>query len=564
MLKNLIKAVLWIFILLLLALNSSVFQCNAEAPVKILSAYGTSSSDNSKSVTDLLDLKEEGSWKPKCLDSGVDEGLFFQFTTSVFIDFIEVKFKAKQLDRSMLTFYLDGKRNVLLKKKSEQPEEEVQDNGLEYWAALKPGTNYNICRFGARGGYDFGSLKPLNTKVQSFFIKISRAEDIPEILSVRFFRKDNPKPLPVVIPKWINGKVTATSTLEPATAYNVLNLFDSQLDFAWATDGKKTTGTGESFTIVLDKPLELSGLMLWNGYQRSATHYYANSRAAKLKISLNNQKEFSLELKDKMGAQTLLFPQPADVTQLTVTITGIYPGNSYKDMVLSDLKLIDASGDIVILNTRPPAAVPGNPLLKRILDSSIANFLGWLSQQEEYHVRFENTTGDLRLRLRSNHSFVLYYHYESQVMEGNWEEQTGGIRIFGKKYTTNRKDSMYLSSEKKDPQAEIFQADIKIIDPAKLSYGDIKGYLKTILAGRGFYDVTGQINPSKPIVWRVDTKDDNSNIKGNSDEELCMGTYQFAVKHKALLLVSPLFTDLFLPSDQVSYYTQGYVIDDGP
>jgi len=86
-------------------------------PLKVISAYGTSSSKDSKPVTDLLDLKKEGSWKPNSKDAGVNEGLFFQFACPVLIDYIEVKLRAKAPSRSILTYYLDGKRNSSLNKK---------------------------------------------------------------------------------------------------------------------------------------------------------------------------------------------------------------------------------------------------------------------------------------------------------------------------------------------------------------------------------------------------------------------------------------------------------------
>lgn len=546
------------------SVNLIPFICYADTPIHIISVYGTSSSEDSKPVTDLLDLKKEGSWKPNCKDAGVNEGLFFQFVNPVLIDYIEVKLKVKNPNRSILMYYLDGKRIISLKQKQQKSNQNNQVDELEYWSLLKPQGNYFICRFGMRDGFE--SLKPLNTKIQSIFIRIAQTDEKPEIISVRFFQKNSANPLPVDIPKNFTGSVTATSTLAPTTAYNVSNLFDSQFDFAWATDGKKTTGIGESVTIDFDKSIKLSGLMLWNGYQRSSTHYYANSRASEIQISINGQKMCLFSVKDQMGVQELNFPQALEAKQLKITINKIYPGKTYKDMVLSELKLVDANGNIVILSTKPTIATYKNPLLEKMVDSAIVNYMGWLSQEQQYRLQFENTVGNLCLRIRSNHSFVLYYNYGSEVLEGNWEEQADVIRIFGKRYTTNPRDSMYLRANKEQPEVEIFQSNIKLIDSSSLTYEEMKGYLKTILAERGYYKVADQINPAKPILWRVDTKNEVSNIgdiQGTNEEQLLKRTYDFAVKQKALLLVSPLFTDLFLSTNKVDYYVQGYE-EEGP
>ena len=107
--------------------------------------------------------------------------------------------------------------------------------------------------------------------------------------------------------------------------------------------------------IRLASPLALSGIMLWNGYQRSQTHYAANARPSKLKIGINGADEFVLGPQDKSGAQRLAFPRTySEVTELKLTIEGVYPGRSYKDVVISELKLLDTQGRIVVLQT--PAA----------------------------------------------------------------------------------------------------------------------------------------------------------------------------------------------------------------
>lgn len=63
------------------------------------------------------------------------------------------------------------------------------------------------------------------------------------------------------------------------------NLFDSRYDYAWSTNGKVTSGKGESVEIKFSQTQNLTGMIVWNGYQRSEEHFKTNGRVAKMSIS---------------------------------------------------------------------------------------------------------------------------------------------------------------------------------------------------------------------------------------------------------------------------------------
>lgn len=526
---------------------------SAESPITILTAYATSTAADSQPVTSLLNPAAEGLWKPATKDYGTNEGIFIQFTAPVLLDWIEVKVK-NGANYCNLEFYLDGKQNVT--GKTRQPGAAAPADRIEYWVSYKDLGNDRLFSLGARGG-DLSKvqLAYLNARVRAVYIKVAAAKRIPELVSVRFYRQDSKAPLPLKIPKIITGSVTTSSALAPETAYGGQNLFDDKADFAWATDGKRTDGVGELISLRLDKPQDLSGLMLWNGYQRSETHYYANARPAKLVLKIDGQDEFTLPVSDRQDAQLLRFPKVfTGVKTVEIKIAGIYKGTTYRDMVISELKLLEPNDEPIVFTLPPVRINPTNKMLAEVLDISLAPcMLGILAvgktgdPYSNYEFAFDYPISNIRVR--SNGSFVGYFK-DGFIAEGSWEPQPDGLRIFGKKYLTYVNDSIYLQSVKRNNEAKIFQDFIKLIDLTKTSYPEVRKYLQTLLAERGFYELAKA--SSGPKVWWLGVAPFGQvKITGNNEEELLKACYNKAVSLKAYLLVSPLFTDLFMPSDRV-------------
>lgn len=519
-------------VLVALVLAGGAALRSEESPViRVLTASATSSSEDSLPVADLLDPAKTGSWKPQALDSGADEGLFFQFREPVLIDWIEVTVK-NGADYSMgLSYYLDGKRSASKKSGNAQ---DPRDNGVEYRVYSRESGRDKIYTLEAAGeGY-------LNVKVRAVFIKLGNSQKRlpPEIVSVRFFRQGSKSSIPVEVPISIRGQIIASSTLQPETAYTVQNLFDSRLDFAWSTDGKSRDGVGEGFTMALERPQAISGLVVWNGYQRSETHYTANTRLAKIKVTINGIKVIELPLKDQMGHQILNFPQTEEnVRTLNITVSDIYPGNVYKDMLISELRMIGADGRMILLDTPAPRVQTTHKALNKILDKSMSVYM--VGAVDYY----EGGYPPLKIRLRSNGSFVAYRDY-FEVMEGNWEPFGNGVRLFGKMYSTDPADSVYLQAGSTRVESKIFQTNVTIMDVKDLTYFEARKYLKTLMVDRGI-----------PIKTGDDWSYNFASSTGNEDEAMRQA-YQFAVDQGAVLMISPLFTDIFLPGDVVGEFWQ--------
>ncbi len=249
--------------------------------------------------------------------------------------------------------------------------------------------------------------------------------------------------LKLAAPLSVSGTVSASSTLSPSEAYDGDYLFDSSLMFGWA-EGASTTGEGETITFNFGKKQKLRGIRIWNGYQRSASHFSANARIKKLSVSGASSGE-SFSLKDESGSQDLVFSAPLETDSLVFTIDEVYAGEKYKDLVISELLFLGQNAFIRIetggIEKRSAALLSkvSGSVLEGIIDRSIQN---------------NDDTGSTTVCLRSNNSFVIYYDILSDdtsatmIYDGNWlidalDKDTASIKIFGKKLMSLRSESPY-------------------------------------------------------------------------------------------------------------------------
>ncbi len=274
----------------------------------------------------------------------------------------------------------------------------------------------------------------------------------------------------IITPKQVKGTITASSTLSPDLAFGVRNLFDSRSEFAWA-EGDKGNGVGQFLNLQFQDEQTITALEVVNGYQRSEKHFTANTRVKSLLMSDENGKQSELKLTDDTGEQTALLSDPVKGKNIKIQVKDVYPGSTYKDMVISEIKFINGKTEFILednitesLKTSLLKKAKGT-ILEKVLDHRIGNELrepdGYVSS----------------LILRSDYTFVSYKEgwsengQESQtdetIADGNWEikELSAGravIRIFGKLVQIS-KTSGYYSGEESSEDLKIFQ-DILTID----------------------------------------------------------------------------------------------------
>jgi len=236
---------------------------------------------------------------------------------------------------------------------------------------------------------------------------------------VEFFRDDIR--LQVQAPRMVKATIEASSTLEPKSAYHSSYLFDQSVDYGWV-EGVAGLGKGERITIAFDQPHEITGIQIYNGYQRSRDHFIKNARVAKLKISADGAGAVVVSVPDKMGPSSLKWKSSGKVKKLTLEIAAARPGKKYKDLGISELRFMDERGFFTVetdegteLVSRLKKELKGKPLFS-LLNRNLESYCRLYSESAE--IAEDTKLGDFglrKLKLRSNHRFVYY----SQIAVGD-------------------------------------------------------------------------------------------------------------------------------------------------
>ncbi len=411
----------------------------------------------------MIDNNPESVWKT-LIGSGPEEGVMIYFNQPVYIGKVEISQPTGD-------------------QFAEVKEFEMYVNGQAYYKKI----NHTVNALFIKAKYikaDFmenTSYSIKDTKAEKYTLKSSYCIGISEI---EFFDKQGNK-IEFIIPKLIEAKVTASSTLSPVVAYAASNLFDCKKDFGWAesSDGK---GVGESISIETKEDVKINKIKLWNGYQRSNKHYDANCRAKTIELVHNKQ---IINLNDSKTPQEITINNPEKRNNIQFNVTNVYSGNSYKDLVISEIRLYEGNIPLILLNDISEEQIKQNlnnenKILKNLLDknNNISATLNERSGDEEYNY-FNNTS----ITFRSNNSFVMYesegetnsYYAEEdevysengaqeRIADGNWEliEATSDqvkLRVFGRIYKTLDSDEIYKGKEEiKNESLKIFQDVVTI------------------------------------------------------------------------------------------------------
>lgn len=246
------------------------------------------------------------------------------------------------------------------------------------------------------------------------------------------------KPYHLVAPATVGGTAIASSTLAPLAAYDVMNLFDSRFEYAWASAGEPKN---VDLVFRFDAPQTIDRLRIWNGYQRSGTHCIANSRAKGIEVTGEGGYSASLRVADELGSQVIALPKPFTGRELRLRIADSYLGKAYKDLVISELRF-GGGGAWFMLDSLPMLrdAAAEN---RASFDS--AGLPSNLVLNQSYSTGFESSNV---LRLRADGSFYLSGQAEirdemrAYFALGNFEvalpKPPDGIRLrlFGLYYET--------------------------------------------------------------------------------------------------------------------------------
>ena len=192
--------------------------------------------------------------------------------------------------------------------------------------------------------------------------------------------------------------------------YNPKNMVDGDIKTAWALPYH----SGE---VILQFNLKkqatsVSRLLIYNGYGKNKKKYLQNSRAKKIGIYTNGITKQNLvrewELADQMDWQSVILNE-GDVNSVFIRIHSVYPGTTWPDLCVSEVKLVGASSDIDATIFEPEdwkKRIEGYP------DVSLPQKLALSPAQAE--------------QLSQNHYFVLTQS-QKNLLHKKWDRDTLSI-----------------------------------------------------------------------------------------------------------------------------------------
>lgn len=408
-------------------------------------------------VCNVIDGDEKTIWKTP-LGAGTDEGIMFYFKDPIKLGSVKIKNVQGDSYASVRNYivYADGKLVDINRINT------TVSSVFIRVGRLSNQLNKNI------SNYDSDENESNTSQI---YYPTDKCVAISE---VTFFDDNNLK-IPLRSPDLINANVKASSTLEPVLGYSPSYLFDGKKEFGWA-EGAATSGKGEFVDMVLEQDIELTAIKIWNGYQRSDTHFKDNARVKSIIIADDKGNSEVFKLEDTPDAQMLNLGTVLQGNIFKLTIDEVYPGKKYSDCVISEVVLFNEKGPIKVLTGFEEEVIKNNwhsesHQLKGVLDRLI-NIRTYNNDNDIY------TTLSKSLILRSNHSFVYYLDSsyaidnitknKTTIAEGGWEienleQDKVVLRIFGKMYDTHSESVLYKGKQESS-STNIFQDFITITD----------------------------------------------------------------------------------------------------
>ena len=122
--------------------------------------------------------------------------------------------------------------------------------------------------------------------------------------------------------------------------YQPENLNDKDRENAWV-EGGEGDGIGESLTLTMKKPQQVTRLLIHNGYRKSGELFAANNRVKLFSVSVNGGASFDVALPDGFKAVCGI-PLPKDsgpVKTVKLAIKEVYRGTQFRDTCISGVEV---------------------------------------------------------------------------------------------------------------------------------------------------------------------------------------------------------------------------------
>ncbi|MBQ7668808.1 MAG: discoidin domain-containing protein [Clostridia bacterium] len=125
--------------------------------------------------------------------------------------------------------------------------------------------------------------------------------------------------------------------------YTPQMLLDDNKNTAW-TEGVKGNGIDEWVQFIADNDQTVSGLIIYNGYQKNATTYANNGRLKKVAISFadGTVENFDIPAQkytESLNGYNIKFDTPKTTNYVTVKILDVYKGAYYTDTAVNKIEI---------------------------------------------------------------------------------------------------------------------------------------------------------------------------------------------------------------------------------
>jgi hypothetical protein len=302
---------------------------------------GVSATSNNHEVDYIFDGKSNTSWESK-KGTASDEGVMLHFQNKIFIQKIEIEAAQGSEIATVNEVILYG--------------DDVPCGKGEMEESIKIGDTYSslFIRFGKT---DNTTEVKVEDEVKKGVVRKSSKSHSVAIQNIKMWDEDG-KEYRLISPRKIDAKITASSTLKPASKYGVANLFDNQKATAWV-EGVDGNGINEQLTFKLDEAASIDEIQIWNGYQRSPNVYKTNARLKGFSLGEVGGKAYEYTLRDAAAGQKIDLRVPLK-NNFELKINSAHDGSKYQDLAISEILLFE--------NGRPLQLKMGGTIKKIDLD----------------------------------------------------------------------------------------------------------------------------------------------------------------------------------------------------
>ena len=388
-------------------------------PALYLEGYYATSTLHGHEVDALFDTQTDNYWETRP-GAGPDEGIMLYFQNGMPLSALQLTESGSNFDpaKAMMQVYVNGT---------------ALPPGL-------PGQKVNLggqavkslyLRFNATGREN--AVDVVNNELKTV-VRTYPADASIRIRSLQLWNDKNEE-VRIVAPQQIPGTVKASSVLKNAPAFSAENLFDSRKEFAWVEGNSASAGENETLHFEFEQPVHITGMQIWDGYQRSDEHFSANARVRDFTFGQPGGPLQTYTLRSTKAGQKIDLSAALSGKSFDLQVKSVYPGTSYKDLAISEILFFDGATSFVVktgftekTGNSNKTAAKGSPL-QPILDRRINN------QTEDAEMVNQS------LILRSDGTFVMYVVTEDtgdQILaDGNWQLDksdagSATVSVFGK------------------------------------------------------------------------------------------------------------------------------------